>query len=83
MIKTTENPLVPDQQPIGRIIGKRKTPPAGVLPSAAARAAMMANGNYRTRAPKGIFFYSSHEDMIRDRERWTVEAMVARHVERD
>lgn len=43
---------------------------------------MTANANYRTRAPKGIFFYGTHEEMNRDRERWTVEAMVARYAER-
>ncbi len=31
---------------------------------------------YVTRAPKGVFFYSSHEDMAADRLRWTVDAMV-------
>jgi hypothetical protein len=71
-----------DQQPIQRVVGKRRNPPVGELPSAAARAAMTALAQYRTRAPKGIFFYASHEEMHRDRERWTVEAMVARAVRR-
>jgi hypothetical protein len=31
---------------------------------------------YRTRAPKGIFIYRSHEEANRDRDRWLVEAMV-------
>lgn len=70
--------ISPDQQPIGRVIGKRVAPPPGSIPSAAARAAMDANARYRTRAPKGLFFYESHEQMIRDRERWTIEAVVAR-----
>ncbi len=39
---------------------------------------MTANARYRTRAPKGVFIYQSHEEMTRDRERWTVDAMVAR-----
>jgi hypothetical protein len=30
---------------------------------------------YRTRAPKGVFRYQSHEEANRDRERWIVEAM--------
>jgi hypothetical protein len=71
-----------DQQPIQRVIGKRVTPPAGELPSREARAAMTANAHYRTRAPKGIFFYKNHDEMIRDRERWTIEAVIARHTER-
>ena len=72
----------PDQQPIQRIVGKRVTPPPGGVPTAAVRAAMSANARYRTRTPKGIFFYPSHAEMARDRERWTVEAIVARQLER-
>jgi len=76
-------PDVPtDQQPIQRVIGKRLTPPRGVLPNSAARAAMTLNARYLTRAPKGIFFYKNHEDMARDRERWTVDAIVAKHSKR-
>ncbi|HTX24579.1 MAG TPA: hypothetical protein VMD03_07980 [Steroidobacteraceae bacterium] len=77
MGETTE-----DQQPIGRVVGRRTTPPPGHLPNAAARAAMTANARYQTRVPKGIFFYASHEEMIRDRERWTLELVVARQTER-
>jgi len=72
----------PDEQPIQRVVGARATPPPGRLPSAAARAAMSANARYRTRTPKGIVFYESHEQMIRDRERWTVELMRARRAGR-
>jgi hypothetical protein len=71
-----------DQQPIGRVVGRRVAPPPGILPSAAARSAMDANARYRTRAPKGLFFYESHEQMARDRERWTIEAIVHRQSER-
>ena len=71
-----------DQQPIQRVVGKRVPPPIGQLPSPEARAAMTANAQYLTRAPKGIFFYKNHEEMIRDRERWTIEAMLARQAER-
>lgn len=70
--------IPPDQQPIQRIVGRRKTPPIGEPPSAATQAAMAALAQYRTRAPKGIFVYSSHEEMARDRERWTIAAMLAR-----
>ena len=71
-----------DQQPIGRVIGKRVTPPPGALPNAQARAAMDANARYRTRVPKGIYFYTSHEEMARDRERWIVDAIVQKQRER-
>ncbi len=39
---------------------------------------MDANLLYRTRAPKGNFVYQNHEEMTRDRELWTLEAMLAR-----
>jgi len=65
-----------DQQPIARTVGRRRVPPVGYPPGAAARAALAAMANRLTRAPKGVFRYASHADMIRDRERWTVEAMV-------
>lgn len=76
-------PWIPvDQQPIRRVVGTRVAPPPGVLPSAAARSAMDANARHRTRAPKGLFFYENHEQMMRDRERWTVEAIVQKQSER-
>ena len=70
------------QQPIGRTVGKRMSRPPGTLPDATSRAAMDANARYRTRAPKGLFFYQSHEQMTRDRDRWTVEAIVLKQSER-
>jgi hypothetical protein len=76
-------PWVPvDQQPIGRVVGKRVAAPPGALPGATARSAMDANARYRTRAPKGLFFYESHQQMANDRERWTVEAIVQKQSER-
>ena len=71
-----------DQQPIRRTVGKRMAPPPGTVPSAATRAAMDANARYRTRAPKGLFFYESHEQMASDRERWAIEAIVQKQSER-
>ena len=71
-----------DQQPLQRVIGRRTAPPAGTLPGPAARAAMDSHARYRTRAPKGVFFYDSHEHMTRDREQWTIDAVVARQRER-
>jgi hypothetical protein len=76
-------PWIPaDQQSIRRVIGTRVAAPPGKLPSEAARSAMDSNARYRTRAPKGLFFYESHEQMARDRERWTVEAIVQKQSER-
>lgn len=77
-----DNWIPSDQQPIRRVIGKRLTPGPGQLPSAQARAAMDLNARYRTRVPKGIIFYADHEQMIRDRERWTLEAIVQKQLER-
>jgi hypothetical protein len=68
---------VSNQQPVARTVGRRIAPPPGVPPGRAARAALAAMARYRTRAPKGVFRYSCHEQMIRDRERWAVEAIVA------
>jgi hypothetical protein len=72
----------PDQQPIQRTIGRRVSPPIGTLPSREARAAMTANANYITRVPKGIIFYKNHQEMHADRERWTLDAILARRAER-
>jgi hypothetical protein len=66
-----------DQQPIARVVGRRKPPPVGCPPSPEARAAWNAMAGYLTRAPKGVFVYRSHNDMARDRERWVAEAMAA------
>lgn len=33
---------------------------------------------YRTRVPKGVFIYNSHDEMEADRLRWTIDAMVER-----
>ena len=74
--------IATDQQPIQRVVGKRVTPPPRGIPSAAVRAAMTANAQYRTRAPKGVFIYASHDEMARDRERWTVDAVVTKQRER-
>lgn len=61
-----------------RVIGRRERPPAGEPPTADARRAHASLLQYRTRAPKGIFIYRSHEEMEADRLRWTIEAMVER-----
>lgn len=67
-----------DQQPIRRVVGRRQARDGQPL-SAEDQAAMALNANYRTRAPKGIFFYRSHEEMTADRLRWTIDLMVHRH----
>jgi hypothetical protein len=69
------------QQPVARVVGRRLQP-EGEPPDAAARAAMTAMAQYRTRAPKGIFYYDSHEQMTADRQRWTVAAVVNRALQR-
>ena len=68
----------PDQQPIQRTIGRRQ-PRNGRALTAADRAAMTRQAQYRTRAPKGVWFYATAEEMEADRQRWTVAAMVERH----
>jgi hypothetical protein len=66
----------PDGGEFARIVGRRATPAAGSPPSEAARAAMTAMARYRTRVPKGVFIYRSHDEANRDRDRWIVDAMV-------
>jgi hypothetical protein len=66
------------QQPIARTVGHRVPAPPGAPPSAEERAAWNAMAAYRTRAPKGVFTYGSHDEMIRDRESWAAAAVVAR-----
>ena len=71
----------PDQQPIQRTVGKRVSREGQPMtdPSRAAdRDAMTRNARYLTRAPKGVFFYASHEEMAADRLRWTVDLMAER-----
>ena len=67
----------PAQQPIGRTVGRRKAR-SGTLLTSDDRAALASLARYRTRAPKGVFIYSSAEEMDRDRMRWTVDAIVER-----
>ena len=76
------DPRVHDQQPIARTVGRRVPPPIGEPPTREARAACDSMLAYRTRAPKGVFLYRTLEEMNRDRERWIVEAIVARQRQR-
>lgn len=68
--------IVPDQQKIGRTVGRRTQAPAGAPPSREARDALDSWASRLTRAPKGIYRYASHAEMERDRERWRVLAVV-------
>ncbi|TFG85711.1 MAG: hypothetical protein E4H19_08045 [Chromatiales bacterium] len=71
----------PDQQPIQRTVGRRTSREGQPLTDPARaedRAAMTRNARYRTRAPKGVFYYASHEDMAADRLRWTIDLMAER-----
>ncbi len=67
-----------DQQLIAKTVGRRIPPPSGAPPAPDARAAWTAMAAYRTRAPKGVFAYDSHDQMTRDRERWEAEALARR-----
>jgi hypothetical protein len=60
-----------------RVVGRRERPPMGSVPTAARRAALATLACYRTRAPKGVFIYRSHDAMEADRLKWAVEAVVA------
>ena len=60
-----------------RVVGKRAPAPAGQPPSPEARSAMTRMADYRTRVPKGVFVYGSHEEANRARDAWQTDAMVA------
>lgn len=62
-----------------RIVGRRRRPPLGQSPEPEVRAALAEMARYVTRAPKGVFIYRSHEEANADRDRWTVDALVAKH----
>ncbi len=66
-----------NQQPIQRTVGKRLSRDGQAL-TTQDRAAMTSLAQYYTRAPKGIFRYLSAAQMHDDRQRWTVEAVLAR-----
>ena len=53
-------------------------PSVGTPPTPDVRAAWSAMAAYRTRVPKGVFIYDSHDEMTRDRERWEAEAVAGR-----
>ena len=59
-----------------RVVGRRRPAPLGELPPRATREALSDLARYRTRAPKGVFIYASHEEANADRQCWQVEAMV-------
>jgi hypothetical protein len=64
-----------DQQPIRLTVGRRRAR-VGQAPDEASRAALARMANYRTRAPKGVYFYETHDAMAADRLRWSVDAVV-------
>ena len=61
-----------------KIIGRRLQHVGDGPPSLEAREAMGEMARYRTRVPKGIFIYRSHDEANADCERWLVDAMVAK-----
>lgn len=73
MIRSMQDP----DERFARVVGRRRHRPGP--PNAADRAALASMANYRTRAPKGVFIYRTHEEANADRERWTVEAIVEKH----
>ncbi|MGH8264303.1 MAG: hypothetical protein ACRET4_12545 [Steroidobacteraceae bacterium] len=67
-----------EQQPIQRVVGRRQSRDGRPL-TAGDRERYNEMARYRTRAPKGVFIYDSHEAMEADRLRWLVDAMVEKH----
>ncbi|MBI2893351.1 MAG: hypothetical protein HYY06_07345 [Deltaproteobacteria bacterium] len=60
-----------------RVVGRRRELPPGEMPPLETREALGRMARYLTRAPKGVFAYPSHEAANADRDRWTVELIVA------
>lgn len=69
-------PVLPDQQPIARTVGRRTQAPPGVPPSREARNALDTWADRLTRIPKGVYRYSNHDEMARDLQRWRALAIV-------
>ena len=61
-----------------RVVGRRRTRAPGVPPSVEDRDRLATMARYRTRAPKGVFRYTTHEEANAARQRWTVEAVVGK-----
>jgi hypothetical protein len=72
MDKTLKSLVAPDQQPIGRVADKRRSPPVSALPSLATRET--ADANYRTRTP----VTENTKTMNATASIWTIEAILAR-----
>jgi hypothetical protein len=69
-----------NDETFARVVGTRVR--AEGLPPRATRDAMTAMAQYRTRAPKGVYRYASHEEANADRLAWTVAAMAEADRER-
>jgi hypothetical protein len=62
-----------------RVVGRRRRPEIGQVPSPATRAAADALlSRARMGGPKGVFVYRSHEEANADRERWLIDAMLGK-----
>ena len=69
------------QQPLQRIVGRRQSPVLNDSrkgPSESLQTLLVELSAVRTRTPKGIFRYATHEEANRDQERWRAAAVVAR-----
>lgn len=62
--------IPPDQQPLQRVVGHRQIRPMGRprSPDAALQALLIELSQTRTRTPKGIFRYQTHEEANREQE---------------
>ena len=69
-----------EEQPIRLTVGRRRAR-TGQPPDDATRTALASMANYRTRVPKGVYLYESHEAMAADRLRWAIEAVAAKSLQ--
>ena len=62
-----------------KVMGRRQTPVLGALraPSAQERAWMERVARSRTRVPKGVYRYRSHQEANADWEHWQADGLTA------
>jgi hypothetical protein len=65
------------ERTVFRTIGRRRTPPAGVLraPTPEEQDWVRRMSAYRTRVPKGVFRYASAEEANADWDRWRADSL--------
>ncbi len=78
MNSSPENLVLPDQQPVKRIIGRKSGPLPDLTTPLVVSGERIEFSRRKTRsriAPKGVFRYKSHAEANADMERWVSESI--------